>query len=305
MNSHPTEKSRLRAWLELMRIPAVFTAPGDPIVGFLLAGMAQQSLDLWLMIPCASASVLLYVAGMISNDCLDLEEDKRDRPERPIPSGRISLRAGVITSVLLFAAGVGVASFCGWGSASIAGLLVVLILLYNLGGKRIPVLGPLNMGLCRSASLLLGASAVQGYTTPVVLVCAGGLTLYIMAVTIIASKEMSGRAVGKLALLPNVAFLLWLVPVGIMLKAFGELRQIPVWIAIAIAAAWVGRWSYLIEDETEPAKVSQAIGRLLSVLPLIQAAIVMMTGEPGWYIGVVLLHLWPVSTWFGRRFYAS
>ena len=84
MNIELKENSRLRSWLELMRIPAVFTAPGDPVVGFLLAATTVESVDYWSMIPCVFASVLLYVAGMINNDCCDLAEDKRDRPDRPI-----------------------------------------------------------------------------------------------------------------------------------------------------------------------------------------------------------------------------
>ena len=39
----------------------------------------------------------LYAAGMVLNDAFDAELDARERPERPIPSGRISRsRHGVL-----------------------------------------------------------------------------------------------------------------------------------------------------------------------------------------------------------------
>ena len=36
-----------------------------------------------------AASVFLYLAGMVLNDVYDVEIDRRERPDRPLPSGRI------------------------------------------------------------------------------------------------------------------------------------------------------------------------------------------------------------------------
>ena len=38
------------------------------------------------------ASVFLYAGGVILNDVFDYKLDKVERPERPIPSGVVSLR---------------------------------------------------------------------------------------------------------------------------------------------------------------------------------------------------------------------
>ena len=43
-----------------------------------------------LVIPAAAAS-LLYVGGTALNDAFDAEYDREHRPERPIPSGALSL----------------------------------------------------------------------------------------------------------------------------------------------------------------------------------------------------------------------
>src|SRR3990172_6167608 len=103
----------LRDWLELIRVPNVFTAMADVAMGFFFVMPAAAEFDgsdaltLGLLI---AASSLLYSAGMALNDVCDYEEDCRERPERPLPSGRITRRAaawlgvGLLIAGLLFAA---------------------------------------------------------------------------------------------------------------------------------------------------------------------------------------------------------
>ena len=69
---------------------------------------------------------------MVLNDVFDLEIDRRERPERPLPSGRVSLRAArllgwtlLVLGMLLGIAGVSVGTgggfFAGhFGSAAVA-----------------------------------------------------------------------------------------------------------------------------------------------------------------------------------------
>jgi 4-hydroxybenzoate polyprenyltransferase len=67
-----------------LRLPNLFTVPGDPIAGFLLAcGAANQRVALldYRVAFAVIASLCLYSAGLVMNDLFDLEEDRRDRPE--------------------------------------------------------------------------------------------------------------------------------------------------------------------------------------------------------------------------------
>ena len=69
----------------------VFTAASNVIAGFLIAsGQWSPAVVLATLI---AASACLYAAGMVLNDAFDAELDARERPERPIPSGRIARRA--------------------------------------------------------------------------------------------------------------------------------------------------------------------------------------------------------------------
>jgi hypothetical protein len=76
--------------VELVRAPAALSVPGDALAGAAAAGtLGRRTVGL------AAASVCLYWAGMSANDWADREIDAKERPERPIPSGR---RLGALRS---------------------------------------------------------------------------------------------------------------------------------------------------------------------------------------------------------------
>ena len=82
--------ARLGALVELVRLPAALTVPGrhPGRGGRRRPGWAAGAAVLPL------ASVCLYWAGMALNDWADRDLDAVERPERPIPSGRVAPRAG-------------------------------------------------------------------------------------------------------------------------------------------------------------------------------------------------------------------
>ncbi|MFC3737438.1 UbiA family prenyltransferase, partial [Paractinoplanes deccanensis] len=82
----------LRDLAELVRAPAALSVPGDVVAGAAAAGALRRSTA-----GLAAASVLLYWAGMAANDWADRELDARERPRRPIPSGRVKPRHAVLT----------------------------------------------------------------------------------------------------------------------------------------------------------------------------------------------------------------
>jgi 4-hydroxybenzoate polyprenyltransferase len=83
--------STLRGYLELVRLPNVFTAMADVAMGFLFTRADfLPGEDGWLLGLLLAASSLLYAAGVVLNDVFDLEVDAVERPHRPLPSGRVS-----------------------------------------------------------------------------------------------------------------------------------------------------------------------------------------------------------------------
>lgn len=93
--------STLRDWAELLRVSALFTVPGDVVAGATAAGKQVDR----RAVRAIGCSLCLYEAGMALNDFTDRDEDARERPHRPLPSGRIRPRAALAAAVRLTGAG--------------------------------------------------------------------------------------------------------------------------------------------------------------------------------------------------------
>src|SRR5438128_2563249 len=78
----------ITAYLQLIRLPNVVTAAADSLAGWLLVTGSVDLPGRWL--PLTAASMVLYAAGTALNDVFDFEIDRTERPNRPLPSGRVS-----------------------------------------------------------------------------------------------------------------------------------------------------------------------------------------------------------------------
>lgn len=144
---------RVADLVELTRAPAAFSIPGDAWSGAAHAGATGRG---WAM-PVASAC--LYWSGMAFNDWCDRHVDADERPERPIPSGRVSPDAALAVAAGLGAAGLGVAALLGGRSAvAVAAPLALMVVAYDAVAKDAAV-GPLAMASTRGLDVLLGAHA--------------------------------------------------------------------------------------------------------------------------------------------------
>jgi len=218
----PCTHATLRAYLELMRLPNVFTAMADVAMGYLFIQQADWRFDLWrdswtLGLLLATSS-LLYIAGMVLNDVFDRTIDRHERPERPIPSGRVSVAAARRSGFALLVLGVVFASNAAvergqWRPAGVALLLAGAILLYDAWLKRTP-LGPPAMGACRMLNVFLGMSAVAVPLTAAHWLVARGIGVYIVGVTWFARNEATASrrvplALATLVMLAGIGMLAW------------------------------------------------------------------------------------------------
>ncbi|MER6951958.1 SCO3242 family prenyltransferase [Nonomuraea sp. NPDC000554] len=139
----------MRAILELVRAPAALSVPGDMLAG---AAAARRPAAPGL----AVASLCLYLSGMALNDWADREIDAVERPERPIPSGRVSPGRAFGLAAGLTAAGLLAAALADGRRGLVrAGLLAGTVWAYDLGLKRTAA-GPASMAACRTLDVLLG-----------------------------------------------------------------------------------------------------------------------------------------------------
>ena len=175
-------------------LPTVWT---NMLAGVVLAGGAAADLR---MLPLLIAMSLLYLGGMYLNDAFDAEIDAVERPERPIPSGRVSRGLVFAIGFAMLAAGVVIVLAIGrvwmseawlWPAAGAAGL-AALIVFYDWFHKNNP-LSPVVMGLCR---LLIYITAGFCFVMPlpsVLLVGAALLLCYLIGLTYVAKQENLGR----------------------------------------------------------------------------------------------------------------
>jgi len=144
----------LRDIAELVRAPAALSVPGDAVAGAAAAGTLGLGTA-----GLSAAAVCLYWAGMAANDWADRNLDARERPGRPIPSGRVPASTALRAALGLSAAGVALAGLAGGRRAlAVAVPLTGAVWCYDMKLKATAA-GPAAMAACRGLDVLLGASA--------------------------------------------------------------------------------------------------------------------------------------------------
>ncbi|WP_164851294.1 UbiA-like protein EboC [Larkinella soli] len=192
--------AKLLPLLRLTRPANLVTAVADVLAGMAIAG--------YFLIPDADpvpvgwlclSTVGLYGGGVVFNDVFDAELDAVERPERPIPSGQVSLRQATLLAVGLLLIGIGAAFRVNTTAGLLAVAIAVASVIYDRYGKHHAFFGPLNMGLCRGLNLLLGVGILPDQVQPWAWV---GLIpiIYIAAITMISRGEVHGGNVGALRL---------------------------------------------------------------------------------------------------------
>lgn len=310
---------RWRTWLQLLRAPNLFTVPGDPLAGFLLATAGRVDLRLVCAI---GASLLFYSHGLLLNDLADLAEDNRDRPQRPLPSGAANPRTVLLVAILLAALAMALCSLVSFHTLIVGALLLTAIFVYNLWAKKVPILGPIIMGICRGLSILLGAAAgIWEYVLPtgslvgvwsvlfdLAVFGAIGVTLYIAAVTHLARIETLADPPKLPRTLPYLTLVI--VIVGFFVAAVDRTHFLSypnIWLYLIGAYTLYAGYKIHRRLTFQPAPpIPPMIGQLIRLLLPLQAIFCVASRSlAGAISAAVLLILWPVAKSVSRRFYAS
>jgi 4-hydroxybenzoate polyprenyltransferase len=304
------KESSLVAWLQLLRLPNVFTALADVMMGYLVAYRGQlQSIENFGFL--AVASTLLYLSGMVLNDVFDAEADTSDRPDRPIPSSRVSVKAASALGWGMLTGGLAIAWYLSfsvndWRPGVVATLLAACILLYDGALKRTR-LAPLVMGECRTLNVLLGMSLMLIPWGKAEILIAIGIGIYIMGVTIFARTDarISTRTrltSGFIVLLSGVAIVAavpWQTvdrpPLAIILPGWYLL-----WAAVALI---IGRRCIMAIFEPSPKRVQTAVRHCVHSIIMLDAAVCVGYASSFWAFAIlslliptILLTLWLNAT---------
>ncbi|HEX3725169.1 MAG TPA: UbiA family prenyltransferase [Pirellulales bacterium] len=286
----------MRAYLQLLRLPNVFTAMADIMLGFLVTHARLEPVGQFLLLLTSSSA--LYLAGMALNDYCDRRQDADERPFRPIPSGRVSQQAAWRIGVGLLVGGVLLAMVAATAAfharpAIVALLLAAAVLAYDCGLKRTP-LGPLAMGACRTLNVLLGMSLSIDPWQAVHWVIAAGIGVYIVGLTLFARSEAHVSSRPRLA-----------AALVVLLSGLGLLASLPVWITgeewppIQLPERWYLFWVVLAMlvggrmaravANPQPAQVQQAVRGAIFALVVVDAGACLAVHDRLWALAILAL----------------
>jgi 4-hydroxybenzoate polyprenyltransferase len=310
--------SPLLDYLELVRLPNIFTAIADVAMGFLFVQVAGDDEQTWhihwsdgrILLLLAATSSLLYAAGVVLNDVADVDIDRNERPKRPIPSGRILLATARRFGWLLLLLGVAVAWIVPLLSGQlrtglIGSLLAACIVLYDMGLKR-TILGPVAMGGCRTLNVLLGMSVLAGPFQPQHWLVAAAIGVFVAGITWFARNESDEQS-NRLQLLG--ATVLMLAGIGLLayLPHWGEdlvgLQGLESWqwpLVMGLLGLMIGGRCFLAVSDPTPERVQIAVTHAIMSLVILDAAACFAARGAPWAIAVVAL-IFPTMS-LGRFF---
>jgi UbiA prenyltransferase family len=278
---------------ELIRLPAALTVPGDVLLGAAAAGWpGGRGAALGL----GSGSALQYLAGMALNDYADREVDAVERPDRPVPSGRVTPRFALGLAASLTAAGVAAASLAGGPPARRRALVLAgAVWAYDLVLKQGPA-GPLAMAAARFTDVLMGS----GPRTRAALPAAAVVGAHTLAVTIVSRSEAHGGSArlgeGALVATGAVSAAAAVFAAG---RDGGRVRLVTAGALLGAYAASLAGAAGTAAREPTAANVQRVVGTgVLGLLPL-QASMLVASG--GAVAGAAVAGAWPLARRLSRK----
>lgn len=287
----------------LLRLPNLFTLPGDVLCGFMMAQIyPAYSLKSnigygWAVHLLIFISILVYSFGLIQNDICGYEEDCAfGRIKRPLVDGSISPRTAKLLAVFCIVLALVCSTLINMTTVTIVISILFFSSIYNLSAPKFPLLSSPLMGICRGLNVLLGASAfgVDIFNFEVanfpLIACVLYHFLYITFVCLIAAKEEERGPSRFVALLP-------------FFSTLALIAVVPHYTFVSFAI-WVFCLTIMLNKKSTPQFVGQTIGMLISSLILIQLCwISALTGDL--FLISIILILYFGNHAVSKMFYSS
>lgn len=197
---------------------------------------ALRSIPLWLALAGGAVNALgLFAYAAALNDVLDHRRDKTLHPDRPLPSGRLSVEGAIALVVGTFMAAVVGAGVLGVPAVMLTVVVAGAVLFFHAAGKFVPAIGLVVLGLIYAGQMVTPNLSLR-FVWPVWLVMTHAL-LVGAAVHVLSRKvpALSRRAV-------LTAVLGWAFWTGVMLYA-GWRRSGADGSERELWPAWVSGWA--------------------------------------------------------------
>jgi geranylgeranylglycerol-phosphate geranylgeranyltransferase len=127
----------------------------------------NNQLNLNIIFAAISAS-FVGSAGNIINDFFDIEIDKINRPNRILPSKKLSLKEAQIEFIVLNLAAVILSFFINNYALIIVLFSITIIFSYSAYFKKIPLLGNIVVSFFTGLAFIYGGAAVENFSAAVI-----------------------------------------------------------------------------------------------------------------------------------------
>ena len=290
---------RFKAWLQILRPANIITAIADSWAGMIIASSTAPMLHFNGIngLALSLSSACLYGGGVVLNDAFDLETDKLERPERPIPKGLIAPGMAFFVAFALLISGILLAWANSRQSAILALVLSGVIVLYDSLAKKNKWTGPFVMGTCRSLNLLLGISLIPSALEPMAVFGVFPL-LYIAAITAVSRGEVHGgrKTAQLLAFFLYATVIMGVFGYGFYYKTIG-IEQVGIF--LALFSGFVVTPLYDAWQSPSPANIRNAVKRgVIGIIALDACYASLFTG---WLSACIILLLMPIAIWVGKK----
>jgi hypothetical protein len=241
---------QLRTLVVLGRVSNLPTVWSNCLAGWWLGGGENFANLPWLFFGVSA----LYLGGMYLNDAFDVDFDRQHRPERPIPSGAISLP--VVWGWGLAWLGLGALSLIviGKTTGALALVLILCIIIYDATHKVITA-SPWLMGACRFWIYVIAGSTASWGVNGWPIWCGVALALYVAGLSQMARLESSRARV------PRWPLVLLAVPVFLALLMDTGENRVPALLLLLILVLWI---AWCVRPMFQGGQVN--VGRIVSGL---------------------------------------
>ncbi len=305
--------NKLKVYLQILRPANIITAVAEPAAASYLAwgtiGMCFEGFNSLLNSPKQGGSspllflafsALVYAGGIAFNDFCDSDLDAKERPERPLPSGRLSKQSvlilvigllGLASALLFYANPKPEGYLAGFG-------LIASVIIYDYWAKRNGAFGPLFMGLCRALSFATPLLAWFGFTPWALL----GLIhlVYVALITFVAKGEVNG---GKKIPVLMGGLILASLPLLTQFIGPAEPNFIVALTAGLLIAFLAGEDFMKAYKSLAPLNIRALVGTMVKSLVLINGMIAASAGCSRNLAGFILLFL--LADYVGKKFSIS
>jgi geranylgeranylglycerol-phosphate geranylgeranyltransferase len=152
------------------------------LMGVLVSKVAFVAESVGVAVLAFIVVLLVAAGGNVINDYFDFAIDRVNRPDRAVPSGKITRQAALLYALALSVLGVATSLFINAACFALAALNAILLVLYSWKLKRSALVGNLLVGYLTGSVFLFGGAAVSAIFLPGV--------LFVSAMLAITSREI-------------------------------------------------------------------------------------------------------------------